>query len=915
MHPAVHHYSVSDGLPQNQVYAIAQDPEGFLWVGTNAGGVARFDGHAWRSLGVRFGLPSASVNSLSVASDGTVFAGTSGGPARWNGSRWESLIRSPSGAMRPASIILALSGEEAWLGLDEGPELWRAGRADLIRIPVDERIRQRRVTSLAADSDGRILVGMDGGVGIIEPGKAPRLRTVVDLPLKAVVGVAWCGSEIAVAYEDGSCFLAGREISTPADFRSGIRALLPSKNSSHRFLLATENSGALEYDGGRWRVLGPWMGDADPPVFSMLEGREGILWIGTDRGLTKVVPSAFETLDANDGLPTDVPCYGMDEGADGSLWLAFWGFGVVCLKPDGSSRHYGREQGLEDLRVSDVLVDGQGALAVTLSGLWRIDEGGCRKLRTPPGLAKDLRTALRGPDGTLYLATFSNGLFRLRHGEASRLGTPLVRNINTLMMNSAGDLVVCGEGLGVVRLRGDRLVEHLTVEDGLPSSHVLSAFDDEDGSFWVATDRGVWVRRPGEKGVVLPLPGELDDRLVYWVVRGPGNAHFFGTNLGVLRLQQNGSWHLYGRKDGLGDNECNEGGVFVDSRGRLLVSTLGVSVFDGRLKSPEIRPRVFIDSVKLGKQEVPMTGKLSFRYSPAPLRLSFVCPSFLDERGTRFLYRMVGVSDNWSSSEPGQFSTVYAGLRPGSYTFEVSALTSDGRRSLNTARLPIRVLPEWWQSRIVHLFLLLAGLLLVLMLIRWRERRFARIQEKLEQAVADRTEELRQANERLKHLAVTDELTELPNRRSILETARSQFSYARRKGDALSVAMIDVDRFKEVNDSYGHEAGDGALRIVVKAMRRVLRTPDVLGRHGGDEFLLLLPGTDLEGGIQACGRIRESVEADTRKSDREEWRELSVSLGVTSLRDSDESVLELITRADEALYQAKAEGRNLVRGL
>jgi len=911
MHPAVHHYTVSDGLPQNQVFALIQDADGFLWVGTYAGGAARYDGRSWQNLGTRYGLPSASVTNFSLAPDGTLFVGTTGGPAIWNGRRWRPIGGNPDLPIRPASIVLALSEKEAWLGFDEGPELWKSGEKNFLRPRIDESIQQRRVTSMDMDAQGRILVGMEGGLGLIESRSDPVLRAVDFLPMKPVAGAVFCGSDIAVVYEDGNCWLGKRHIAAPPGFSGKIRQVLASGPGS--FCVATEESGVQEYRNGRWRKLGPWMRDGDPPVFCLFRDREGILWIGTDNGLSKVVPSAFQTLDSNDGMPVDFPSYGMDEGRDGSLWFSFWGFGVVCLRPDGSPEIYGRDQGLGELRVSDIMAEDHGATAITLSGLWHLENGHCRKLHAPVGLPEDLRTGIRDQDGTLYLATFSHGLYGVRNGRARSIGAPLIRNVNSLSPGSDGDVMVCGEGLGLARIRGGKIIEHLTVGDGLPSDHVLSVREDRDRTLWVATDRGVFSREPGRKGSLLQLPDELDDHLVYWSVRGPDRALFFGTNHGVLRRAPDGSWRLFGRKDGLGDDECNEGGVLLSSAGRLYVSTLGISVLDSTMTSSPAEPEVFIDSIRLGGGELPLAGEIKFRYSPTPLRLSFVCPSFLDESGTRFLYRMRGLSNDWESSEPGQFTTTYAGLAPGRYDFEVRAVTSDGRRSRNTASVAIRVLPEWWQDRKIQSFIFAVGLLVVLMLIRWRERNFAKIQEELETAVAERTEELREANERLAHLAVTDELTGLPNRRSILKTVRERFSLARRHGGDFSVLMIDIDHFKQVNDVHGHEAGDGALRLVVDAMKRPLRESDVLGRQGGDEFLLLLPDTDLEGGMQAAERIRHSVELEAENSGNPAFRELSVTIGVTAVRPGDTGIKEILARADQALYRAKSAGRNCVR--
>jgi len=239
-------------------------------------------------------------------------------------------------------------------------------------------------------------------------------------------------------------------------------------------------------------------------------------------------------------------------------------------------------------------------------------------------------------------------------------------------------------------------------------------------------------------------------------------------------------------------------------------------------------------------------------------------------------------------------------------------VTSDGRHSSNTAACELTVLPRWWQNRWIQGGGLAAVLVALLLGIRWREKSFSRIQLRLETAVADRTRELQEANRRLGQLAVTDELTGLPNRRSILHTVEAQISNARRKDKSLAVAMIDIDHFKQVNDRFGHEAGDGALMLVVKAMESVLRAPDFLGRLGGDEFLLIMPDTETRGGMRAGERLRESVEKAAEASGRDAWAEVRITIGIAELHENEDGVKSFLARADEALYAAKAAGRNTV---
>jgi len=165
---------------------------------------------------------------------------------------------------------------------------------------------------------------------------------------------------------------------------------------------------------------------------------------------------------------------------------------------------------------------------------------------------------------------------------------------------------------------------------------------------------------------------------------------------------------------------------------------------------------------------------------------------------------------------------------------------------------------------------------------------------------------------RLQHLALRDVLTGTYNRRAILERFGVELDRAREAQSSLAVAMIDIDHFKRINDLYGHLAGDEVLCHCVRQLQQRLRQGDSLGRYGGEEFLLLLPGTDRSGAMAALQGLREAIaNSPARFAGDEIELRFSVGLwcGVPGPRDSTSS---LLAQADAALYQAKAAGRNTV---
>ena len=167
--------------------------------------------------------------------------------------------------------------------------------------------------------------------------------------------------------------------------------------------------------------------------------------------------------------------------------------------------------------------------------------------------------------------------------------------------------------------------------------------------------------------------------------------------------------------------------------------------------------------------------------------------------------------------------------------------------------------------------------------------------------------EMQAANEQLRRLSVTDELTGLRNRRSFEERLVLEFSMSRRRRRDLAVLLLDVDNFKRINDRRGHGAGDAVLRRLGAILRTTIRLPDLVARYGGEEFVILLPESGVEAAMGFARRLLERIAAETWENES-----VTVSIGLAALTESLLNGFQLVTMADEALYRAKRAGKNRV---
>ncbi|MDP2693635.1 MAG: diguanylate cyclase [Gallionella sp.] len=171
------------------------------------------------------------------------------------------------------------------------------------------------------------------------------------------------------------------------------------------------------------------------------------------------------------------------------------------------------------------------------------------------------------------------------------------------------------------------------------------------------------------------------------------------------------------------------------------------------------------------------------------------------------------------------------------------------------------------------------------------------------------SKDLATSNERLQRLALTDALTELPNRRFAMERLEQEWALSKRGDRTLSCMMVDIDHFKPINDKFGHPAGDEALKLVASTLRQSARTQDVVCRYGGEEFVVICPDTGIDAAYQCAERLRLNVAALKFKN-QEAGIRLTISIGVAEKKEGVTSIEKLLNRADECLYAAKQGGRN-----
>jgi diguanylate cyclase (GGDEF)-like protein len=332
------------------------------------------------------------------------------------------------------------------------------------------------------------------------------------------------------------------------------------------------------------------------------------------------------------------------------------------------------------------------------------------------------------------------------------------------------------------------------------------------------------------------------------------------------------------------------------------------------------QPRVAITDIRIGGKPVP-AGLLNSGGLSEPLQVASTANSIAVEfsaldysapERNRYAYRLEGFDTGWIDTDALHRLASYTNLPPGKYTLQLRGSNRDGVWSQSTLSVPIQILPAWYQTLTFRVALVLAGLAVVAALIQIRTVYLRRHQRDLERQVIERTAELRESQRQLEQIAYYDTLTALPNRRMFTEEFRELLVLARLQNQRFALLLIDLDRFKQINDSLGHDAGDALLIEAAIRLQAAVRKSDCVARLGGDEFGVLVAqnpaATDIE---NICQRIIESfvmpvtVSGTSVKS--------SASIGVAVFADHGATLDSLYKSADLALYEAKRAGGNLWR--
>jgi diguanylate cyclase (GGDEF)-like protein len=956
-------------LPDTFVNTLYTDSRGRLWVGTSSGGLARYD----RSQNnfVRYqtgsnGSNRANVRSITGDGGGGVWIVADDGLDHVDGDTGAfthvQLAPDATGRRVQATTILRTPDGALWVGTELGLErgvpnsLEGNGRTrvrfERFPLPVPKGA-STEVSSLFHDREDRIWVGTQNGVYVLDVavgnGKGRTVRFVqvkgrvgemlatkrIFSIAETVTGQMWFGTQdqgiLALSLRgDGEGWEARQIAHDPAmpDSLSNdwVNALLLTKDGTMWAGTQRDVSYVNTAAEGAFTLLGGVGKDApftDTDIYSIMPRHNGNIWLGLSKNGINILDAEGRKIGElrpqrgvsgterpTHSLPLGTtPC--LAEVADGTIFICNQ-TALYRTEPSRGGTSSGKAPQITRMpignqtavRLTTILpdhVEGKDVLWIgSNNGLWEIDQNdrvgpARRPILQQPLTDPRVTMLLRGEGDTLWVGT-QNGLNKVDENtgaiekiladpaDPSALGAGLIAS---LLTDKAGRLWVGTFSGGIDILEGrdgkGRPRFHRII-DGLPNENVDTLLNSPDGSIWASTDGGLARIDPVTYGITVLRRAEGARLLAYW------------NNVGA-----------------------------VTAAGELLFGgSGGMTVVRPKLVKPwAYEPPVVVTHAHIGEYDVPTSRFNSGLDEPpvwiAPdhndLTVEFSALDYTAPELNHYEYKLEGFDKDWVAADPTRRVARYTNLPPGDYTLLLRGSNRDGLWA-PVRQVRVHVIPAWHQTWWFTVLVALVSLLVLFGLFLLATAYLRRQQHELERQVARRTAELHQmtvelqdSQRKLEHMAYSDSLTNLPNRRMFTEHFRQLLAMKLRQGGGFALLLIDFDRFKEINDTFGHDAGDAVLQELARRMSENVRASDCFARLGGDEFGLLLAETPGGDGLDTvCAKILESFEAPVEFDGVK--LKTTPSIGVALFPEDGETQDKLYKAADMALYQAKRNGGN-----
>jgi diguanylate cyclase (GGDEF)-like protein len=935
------YYGREEGLSNLAVSQIIQDKDGYLWIGTQ-GGLNRFDGHTFKVFRSDPHKEDGLVHNLIQTMyydelEHELWIGTYQGVSVYEIEKDE--FRNYIVDDFLPDVVVAITK-------DNSRNVWIGGIGGVTRMDVrghktdflqDETIRKIHIAD-----DGRIYFGTYTGLYVLDYDTDTVIPVDIELPSTYVMDI--------VEFESGTLVLGVWNAGLIYyDYNQNVvKHLSLSNNNVYKVYETSDDvTWVATWGGGLLGVrefeeyyayssLNSVLQNDN--IYSMLEDQSGIFWIGTNGGgLYQTNPERRNHLIYSSSVDESTITKGrireLYQDNRDNLWVAIDNKGLDLINSFGDITHFTYDErdssSIHNNYVDEIVYfDDEHLLLGTGAGLSKVNliTYKFEAMNIIPG--NPLISGLNIIDNEIWAGTYGEGLYvynlssgNLRHytSENNELTDDIIYDITIDSHNRIW--VGTNNGLNLL-IDGSVSFRHLKPSKeitDLANGSVSVIFEDQQGIIWIGTDGGGLAKYLGESAfkTYTELDGLASNSIVS-ILEDDANRLLIATDNGISMFDKITEQFInFTPEDGIGAWEFTNG-AYKRSNGELLFTSFnGITSMDNKFtKDKTFKPLLYITDVNIN--EAPYSEEiyhynnefLSLNHNENSLQIDFVAIEYDNPEKHSYIYRLRGYDEQWHRVS-NTHEAVYPNLPSGDYTFEIYAETAS-KVSSDIVTITIEIKKHWTQSIYAYLLYALVLYLIFRAILRYRE---LKIVSKKNDELAVLNQKLEDANVELENMSIHDPLTNIFNRRYFTAELNEKIHIAMRSNTFVSLMMIDLDDFKNINDEYGHVSGDHVLKEVADVLKVALpRKTDFVSRFGGDEFAIVLYDTDLEGTLKVANRIVDLVRnVHVRNNSGLPVMPMTVSVGVFShIPISDTTVEHMVREADDALYLAKEKGKNTV---
>ncbi|MFL5765733.1 MAG: two-component regulator propeller domain-containing protein [Bacteroidia bacterium] len=841
-------YSQKSGLPNSIVNTIFQDSRGYIWFGTQGGGLSRFDGKTFKNFNKESGLIDNDVTYITEDKDGNIWIATSNGVSRFDGVNFKNFNEKNGLSQGVVYCIYADDGGKIWFAVQGGGVNIYDGRS-FTQLMMKDGLPSNNPFTITQDKDHNYWFGMSNGIAKYDGNRVTSYDKVPEVNNKTFFasyldskGNIWFGGieQTGVVKYNGHSF---ENVALPAEVKDDFIGSIVEDDKNNMWFAT--NHGVLKMSGdsskkeSRFFLFTEKEGLASNYVLSLCNDYENNIWIGTqDGGVDLFNNQSFANYTEKDGL-LNKNVVSIVQETDNTFIIGTSGLGLNVLNTATNTfTPLTDAKEILSCNVYITMFDDKKQLWVgAQEGAFVLTKDGNKyklKQQIPEKSLVAVLAMIQDKKGTVWLGSYGSGIMKIDNGVSTRYTVShgfISDKILTIFQDSKSNIWIGTKDQGLIKYNGQSFAQFSTSE-GLPDKGVWSIAEDREGNLYLGTNEsGVFIF-DGKDFKAVNTKNGLCSNYVPKILYDPiDDCIWAGTEKGVNKIKfkkdhQIESIRYFGEQEGYKGIAINANSMIVDTKGLLWFGGInGLSKYDRTYDFPNLTPpKIRFSEIKLGYQSVdwknyadsvdPKTNlpvNLVLSHKNNNLSFSFQA---LTTDNVRYTFMLEGQDEDWSplTNNP---EAVFTNIDPGkTYVFKAKVINSNGVWSKEPISFAFTINPPWWRTWWFYTLSVLIIIGSIFSFINFRTAQLAREKKVLEEKVTERTLELKNTHDQLSHAFqdITDSINyakkiqeailplneeirkELPDHFILFrprDVVSGDFYWFNKKGDQVFIAAID----------------------------------------------------------------------------------------------------------------------------